>query len=90
MLRQTPREGRYSRDPVHTFLSVFGSYTFSQLFSLFLGMFVFSCKSCLSFSSNSILKSSLEIELIIIFFRKFPCELGKSCDLEQKNGAIRK
>ena len=41
MLRQTPREGRYSRAPVHTFLSVFGSYTFSQLFSLFFGVCLF-------------------------------------------------
>ena len=72
MLRQTHREGRYSRAPVHTFISVFGSYTFSQLFSLFLGVFGFSCKSCLSFSSNSILKSSLEIELIIFFLENFP------------------
>ena len=35
MLRQTHREGRYSGAPVHIFLSVFGSNTFSQLFSLF-------------------------------------------------------
>ena len=61
MLRQTPREGRYSGAPVHTFISVNGSYTFSQLLSLFLGVFVFSCKSCLSFSSDSIPKLSLEI-----------------------------
>ena len=54
MLRQTPLEGRYYGAPVHTFVSVFGGQTFSQLFSLFLGMFAFSCKSCLSFSSNFI------------------------------------
>ena len=54
MLRQTPLEGRYYGVPVHTFVSVFGGQTFSELFSLFLGMFAFSCKSCLSFSSNFI------------------------------------
>ena len=54
MLRQPPREGLYYGAPVHTFESVFGSQTLSQLFSLFLGMFAFSCKSCLSFSSNFI------------------------------------
>ena len=35
MLRQTPREGRYYEAPVQTFISVFGSQTFSRLFSLF-------------------------------------------------------